>query len=116
MEILRNVFGSLTSGVIRLLVAVGILAAAYFFIVKPVLHTTDHAIDSANKTFEKSFGGNGGLDDIGKTLKSVDHQVQVQIHRSFHSAKKHGNPHKLIRCIQRASGDVHKIQRCAVKF
>jgi len=66
MDILRNLFGSLTSGVIRLLVSVGILAAAYFFIVKPVLHTTDNAINSANKTFEKSFG-NSGLNDIGHT-------------------------------------------------
>ena len=37
MDILRNLFGSLTSGIIRLAVTVGILAAAYFFIVKPVL-------------------------------------------------------------------------------
>ena len=35
MDILRNLFGNLTSGLIRLLVTVGILAAAYFFIVKP---------------------------------------------------------------------------------
>ena len=116
MDILRNLFGSLTSGVIRLLVSVGILAAAYFFIVKPVLHTTDNAINSANKTFEKSFGGNGGLNDIGHTLENVDREVQIQIHRSFHVAKKDGNPKHLIRCIKRAHGDVHRIQRCTVKF
>jgi hypothetical protein len=85
--------------VIRLLVAVGILAAAYFFIVKPVLHTTDHAIDSANKT-----------------LESVDHTVQHQIHSAFDSAKKHGSPRRLVHCIQRAEGDVHKIRRCTLKF
>jgi hypothetical protein len=43
MELLRNLFGSLTSGIIRLLVTVGILAAVYFFVVKPTLETTEKA-------------------------------------------------------------------------
>jgi hypothetical protein len=117
MDILRNLFGSLTSGIIRLAVAVGILAAAYFFIVKPVLKTTDNAINSANQSFERSFGGNGaGLDDISKTIDDVNRQVQIQITRSFHVAKKSGNPKKLIRCVQRAEGNVHRIRRCTVRF
>jgi hypothetical protein len=115
MDILRNLFGSLTSGIIRLLVSVGILAAAYFFIVKPVLHTTDNAIDSANKTFEKSFGKDG-LGGLQKTFDDVDRQVQIQIQRSFHVAKQGGNPKRLVRCIKRSRGDVQKIQRCTVKF
>jgi hypothetical protein len=115
MDILRNLFGTLTSGVIRLLVAVGILAAAYFFIVKPVLHTTDNAIDSANKTFEKSFG-NDGLGEIQETFDDVDKQVQIQIRRSFHVAKHEGSPKRLVRCIKRSRGDVQKIQHCTVKF
>ena len=63
MEFLRDLFGNLTSGIIRLVVTVGVLAAAYFFIVKPVLHTTENvsdtvnnSIESANESFEKSFG------------------------------------------------------------
>jgi len=116
MEILRNLFGNFVGGLISLLVGVGILAAAYFFVVKPVLHTADHAIDSANKTFEKSFGPGTNLNDIGKTIESVDHQVQRQIRRSFHTAKKHGDPQRLVKCIQRAHGDVHRIRRCTVKY
>jgi hypothetical protein len=115
MDILRNIFGTLTSGVIRLLVSVGILAAAYFFIVKPVLQTTSDAIKTTNHSFEKSFGENG-LGDLSKTFEDVNHQVEIQIQRSFHMAKKDGNPKHLIRCIQRAHGDVHRIQRCTVKF
>jgi hypothetical protein len=34
MEFLSTVFGNLTSGIIRLGVAVGILAAVYFFLLK----------------------------------------------------------------------------------
>lgn len=116
MEILRNLFGSLTSGIIRLLVGVGVLAAAYFFIVKPVLHTTDNAINSANKTFEKSFGTEIDVNDIGKTIENVNRKVQREVRRSFHTAKKDGDPKKLVHCIQRAHGDVHRIQRCTVKY
>jgi hypothetical protein len=115
MDILRNLFGNLTSGIIRLLVTVGILAAAYFFIVKPVLETTDKAFDTANKSLERSFGG-GGLGEIGKTLEDVNRQVERQIRRSFHTAKKDGNPKKLVRCIKRARGNVHRIQRCTVRY
>jgi hypothetical protein len=115
MDILRNLFGSLTSGVIRLLVSVGILAAAYFFIVKPVLKTTSDAIKTTNHSFEKSFGENG-LGDLQKTFDDVNRQVQVQIQRSFHTAKREGNPRRLVRCIKHSHGDVQRIQRCTVKF
>jgi hypothetical protein len=117
MDILRNLFGSLTSGIIRLLVSVGILAAAYFFIVKPVLQTTGDAIDNANKSFEKSFGTQGtDLTDLSGTIDQVNRRVQREIRRSFHTAKKDGNPKRLVRCVQHAAGDVHRIQRCTVKF
>jgi hypothetical protein len=115
MDILRNIFGVLTSGVIRLLVSVGILAAAYFFIVKPVLKTTSDAIKTTNSSFEKSFGGSG-LGEIGKTLEDVNKQVAKEIRRSFHTAKKEGSPKRLVRCVKHANGDVHRIQRCTVKF
>jgi hypothetical protein len=116
MEVLRNLFGNVTSGAIRLAVIVGVFAAAYFFFVKPVLHTTDNAIENADKTFERSFGSGAGLDDIGRTIQSVNRQVQAQIKRSFHAADLHGNPQKLVRCIERARGDVHGIRRCTVKY
>jgi hypothetical protein len=115
MDILRNLFGSLTSGVIRLLVSVGVLAAAYFFIVKPVLKTTSDAIRTTNHSFEKSFGENG-LGDLRKTFDDVNRQVQIEIQRSFHTAKREGNPRRLVHCIKHSHGDVQRIQRCTVKF
>jgi len=116
MDFLRNLFGNLTSGIIRLLVTVGILAAAYFFIVKPVLKTTDNAIDSANQSFEKSFGKDSGLGDIGKTIEDLNKQVQREVRKSLKTAEHDGNPKKLVKCIQRAHGDVARIQHCTVKF
>jgi hypothetical protein len=115
VDILRNIFGTLTSGVIRLLVSVGILAAAYFFIVKPVLKTTGDAIRTTNHSFEKSFGENG-IGDLTKTFEDVNRQVEREIKRSFHSAKREGNPRRLVRCIKRTHGDVQRIQRCTLKF
>jgi hypothetical protein len=126
MEFLTNLFGNLSSGVIRLAVTVGILAAVYFFIVKPVLHTTEHSVDSANKAFEKSFQGapfeSSPIDTkaieakVNKTIEDVNRQVQVQVHRSFHTAKVHGSPEKLLHCIQKANGNVHRIERCSNRY
>jgi gas vesicle protein len=117
MDILRNLFGNLTSGIIRLVVAVGIIAAAYFFLLKPVLKTTRDTFKEANKSFESTFHTKGvNVTDVGKTIEDVNRQVQREIKRSLHAAKKNGNPKKLVKCIERAEGNVHRIQRCTVKF
>src|SRR5262245_24480951 len=100
MDILRNLFGNVTSGVIRLAVTVGILAAVYFFIVKPVLHTTENvsntvndSIQSANESFEESFGPHS---EAAKAIRQANKQVQIQIKRSFHTTVTGGgNPTKL---------------------
>ena len=104
MDLLRNLFGSLTSGVIRLAVMAGVLALVYLFIVKPVLKTTNDAI-------EKS-----GLNQIGKSIEGVSTEIQRQVHRSFKTAGPGAKRQKLVHCIQRANGDVHRIQRCARRF
>lgn len=110
MDILRNLFGSVTSGIIRLLVTVGILAAAYFFIVKPVLNTTSDITKEVNASFQEN-----GLSDISGTIQDVNKQVQREIRRSFHTSNG-GNQKKLVHCIQRANGDVHRIKRCTIKY
>jgi predicted PurR-regulated permease PerM len=114
MDFLRNLFGNLTSGIIRLLVAVGIIAAVGYFIVRPALDTANNY----NQTLQRSFGPNGigDLKDINKTIDNVNRQVQREIRKSFKAAKTEGNPNRLIKCIQHAHGDVQKIQRCTVKF
>jgi F0F1-type ATP synthase membrane subunit b/b' len=122
MDILRNLFGNVASGIVRLLVTVGILAAAYLFIVKPVLDTTENvsdtvnnSIQSANESFRQSFGPNS---EAEKAIHRANRRVKIQITRSFHQAKTHsgGDPTKMLHCIQAAAGDVNKMQRCAVKF
>jgi hypothetical protein len=119
MDILRNLFGNLTSGLIRLLVAVGILAAAYFFIVKPVLKTTGDAIKTTNQSFERSFGVKGAdITDISKTIEDVNRRVEREIRRSFHAAERKGgrDSQRLIRCIRRAHGNTRRIEHCTARF
>ncbi len=105
MDILRNLFGSVTSGIIRLAVTAGILFLVYLFIVKPVLQTTNDAI-------EKS-----GINQISKTFDDVNVQVQRQIKRSLNAtAPGAARRQRLIRCIQNAHQDVTRIQRCTRRF
>jgi hypothetical protein len=108
VDILRNLFGNLTSGIVRLAVAVGIIAATYFFLVKPILNQTD-------EVFDKAFR-NTGIEDIGKTINSVNRQVQRQIRHSIRVSQQTGDTKKLIRCIQRAHQNVDKIHRCTIKY
>ena len=105
MDLLRNLFGNLTSGIIRLAVTAGVLLLVYLFIVKPVLKTTDDAIHST------------GLDQIGKSLEGMGTQIKREVHRSFEVTKQHGlNPQKLVHCIKHAGGDVQRIERCTRRF
>jgi hypothetical protein len=105
MDLLRNLFGNLTSGIIRLAVAAGVLFLCYLFIVKPVLNKTDEAFHST------------GLDQIGKSIEGVSKEVRREVHRSFETTKRHGaTPNKLVHCIKHANGDVRHIERCTRRF
>jgi len=115
MEVLRNLFGNVTAGIIRLLVTVGILAAVYFFVVKPTLDTTEKISGEVNDNIQKGFEQTD-LTDINKTMQDVNRQVQREIKRSLRQTPSHSAANKLIRCIQRAHQDVHKIERCNEKY
>ena len=96
----------------------------YFFIVKPVLHTTEKTVESTNHSIEKSFESSNfdtkGIEEkVNKTIEEVNNQVQVQVEHSFHTAKTQGGEaktEKLLHCIQRAHENVHRIERCSRKF
>jgi hypothetical protein len=115
MEVLRNLFGNLSAGIIRLLVTVGILVAVYFFVVKPALNATEKISHEVNVNVEKGFK-EANIGDIGKTIDDVNRQVQREIKRSLRASKQHGGADKLIHCIQRAHQNVHKIQRCNERY
>ena len=103
MDILRNLFGSLTSGIIRLLVAVGILAAAYFFIVKPVLKTTDKAIERQPDLRKVLRRPGVDLTDIGETIEDVNRRVAAPDPPLLPRGREGGQPE--------APGQVHPARR-----
>lgn len=115
MDLLRNLFGHLSAGIIRLLVTVGILAAVYFFLVRPALDTTENISRETNRSIQRSFD-NSGLDDVSGTIEDVNRRVQREIRKSFRASKRQGDADRLIRCIQRAHHDVSRIQRCSERF
>jgi hypothetical protein len=115
MEVLRNLFGNLTAGIIRLLVTVGILAAVYFFVVRPALDTTEKISHEVNVNVQKGFEETN-LGEINTTIESVNRRVQREIKRSLRHSPSHSAADKLIRCIQRAHQDVNKIERCNEKY
>ena len=119
---LANIFGNLTSGLIRLAITAATLALIYVFLVKPVLETTEkvtagsgNAVQQALDTVNQAFGE--------QTDGSVSVQIQKQIRTQLlgESGKRTGairskRSRRLIRCIQRAEGDVNQIQRCAERL
>lgn len=115
MDILRNLFGNVSAGIIRLLVTVGILAAVYFFIVKPTLDTTKDISHEVNANVQKGFEQTD-ISGINKTIDDVNRQVQREIKKSLRASKQQGHADQLINCIQRAHQNVNKIQRCSERF
>jgi predicted PurR-regulated permease PerM len=107
MEFLTNLFGNLTSGIIRLAVTVGILAAVYFFIVKPTTDTANNAFDS-----------------ISEPLKQAEEQAaqaQEQLKQNANSGAPGSKSDlnqldRLQRCVQKAHQNVAVLQRCAERF
>jgi hypothetical protein len=118
MDVLRNLFGNLTAGIIRLLVTVGILVAVYFLIVRPALDTTEKISHEVNLNVQKGFESSdfNDLGDVDKQIDDVNRQVQRQVRQSLRASQKQGDADKLIRCIQRAHQNVNKIQRCSERF
>ena len=115
MDILRNLFGNLSAGIIRLLVTVGILAAVYFFLVKPVLQTTSDISHEVNANVQKGFEQTD-FGEINKTIDDVNRQVQREVRQSLRNSQRQGDADKLIRCIKHAHQNVNRIQRCSERF
>ena len=96
--------GNISLRLVGLLVTVGILAAVYFFIVKPATDTANNAINS-----------------ISEPLQQAQEQA-AQAQEQLKQDTKTGQPgaqidlNKLQRCVQKAHQDVNRLQRCAERF
>lgn len=101
--------GTFINPLIKVVATVAILAAAYFFIVKPVLNTTENVSSSFNESFE--------LDGVGSNVReSVRDAQRIADEQQADSQAQIDEANKLLDCIGDAEGDVNEIQRCNQKF
>ena len=103
--------GTFISPLLKIVTTVAILAAAYFFIVKPVLDTTDNALNRGFDVFEQ------GIQQAGPGVQqSVRRAERIQERQQASSSAQIAEANKLLGCITTAAGDVNKIQRCNQRF
>jgi hypothetical protein len=108
-----NIGGTLARGVVRIAVVAATLALVYFFILRPVLDTTEtvsggisgniqKAFDDVNEAFDQANGQNAGLNE---------RRLKRRI-----NATSGGQQARLLDCIQNARQDVDRMQRCVNRF
>ncbi len=106
----RSVFAeNLANKLIGLLVTVGILAAVYFFAIKPVLDTTNDAFDRAfdasdniTEEIQQSFD-DSGLEGFNVNSINIDNKSTKQAE-------------KLLACVQKVQPNTAKMQKCVDRF
>jgi hypothetical protein len=96
---------NLANRLIGLLVTVGVLAAIYFFAIKPVLDTTNDAFDRA---FD---AGDNITQSLQQTFdESGINPEKIRVSGSTKQAE------KLLACVQRVQPNTAKMQACAERF
>ncbi len=118
-----DVGGTLLSAILRLVVTVGILAAVYFLIVRPVLDTTKSVSHDISRSVNHSVNAglhsaNHALNQSDITSPKVRRKVRTQVRTVIHTS---GNvdtsnlppeARRLLKCVQRANGNIDKLQAC----
>jgi hypothetical protein len=101
VALLRTPLGCLTATIVRLALIAAIALAGYLLVVKPLLDKADNAIKTS------------GVQEIGKAIEGLDRQVQRQVRQALGATPRSGAERRgLIRCVQRASGDVGRVRLC----
>lgn len=92
------------------MVVVATLAAAYYFIVRPVLDTTEKVSSGINGNIQRS------LDEANRAFDQANIQVSPEtmneINTDITSVPASKQP-RLAKCIQRKPGNLRHIERCA---
>jgi NAD-specific glutamate dehydrogenase len=106
-----HIGGTLVSGVVRILVVVATLAAAYYFILRPILDTTEKVSGGISNNIQKS------LDEANEAFShsNVTPQTQNQITTSIKNVPPDRLP-RLNTCIQRNPTSIAHIERCAKRL
>ena len=109
--------GTVINPIIKIVTTVAILAAVYFFIVKPTLDTTE---DITERSFQHSVETREDIQEsVRESLREAQQiarqaGTQVEIPRSVKDSQ--ARSQRLLDCVQRADQDVVKIQACNDRF
>jgi hypothetical protein len=102
--------GTIVNGIVRIAIVAATLALVYYFILRPVLDTTETVSGGIQNNIEKTLNEvNDAFDQVPGTGNRAE--IRRQINQSSGISQE-----RLIRCIQRARQDVNRIQRCAERF
>jgi hypothetical protein len=97
--------GTIINPILKIVTTVAILAAAYFFIVKPVLDTTNNAFEEF------------GLDQFSEGFEGLPTQIQDQVNDALGQTD---GSQRLQRCIERALDggrpDQKQLDRCVDRY
>jgi hypothetical protein len=100
--------GTFINPLLKIVTVVAVLAATYFFIIEPVLDTTESISSEVNNSIGQSLQSTN--DQIDRALERSGTAQTIEIPQSSQDSLKEAN--RLLDCIQRANGNVEKIQRC----
>ena len=101
--------GTFLNPLLKIVTVVAVLAASYFFIVKPILDTTNNTI---NRAFDESANIQKS---VQQSIKQANQQAQqqgagnVQFEASGLTAKQ---AERIQNCVADAAGDVNALQAC----
>jgi hypothetical protein len=112
MDFLKSLGGIFASGIVRLMVVAGTLVLVYLLFVRPALDTANEAIDK----FNVPDTSNAVQRSIQRQIRQTNRQVRRQVNRSFNQTPGVRNQQRLLRCVQRAHGNVNRIQACSRRF
>jgi hypothetical protein len=102
--------GTIINPIIKVVTTVAVLGAAYLFIVKPVLDTTDKAIDSAGAQIEQSQSDAARMsDDIAlSAAQSRAESYESSLQNTWPAAAR-----EIKSCVRDAKGNAKAMDRCA---
>ena len=91
--------GTIINPILKIATVVAVLAAVYFFIIKPVLDTTESAFDQ-----------------FGEPFQNLPTQIQDDIDRALDITENQTQENALERCIDRALPNQQRVVRCVERF
>ncbi|MCB0864040.1 MAG: hypothetical protein KDB66_12675 [Solirubrobacterales bacterium] len=103
--------GTLITALVRVLVVVGTLAAVSYFVIRPVLDTTEKVSSGINSSIQQSIDeANDAFDQT-----NVSPQTQRVMTRKIRNVPNSRIP-KLENCITRAGTNISRINHCIDRY